>query len=112
MVLVVQGIKEEGKDFFYCFAHNISFWQSFILLLWSFFTCCCKGCDFLQTSIGGWLENSSKQTNFEPPTLETKHLVFSPKIEDLFSLPQILEVVPYTPKSKPSKCPHNHENPK
>jgi hypothetical protein len=79
--------------------------------LWSFFTCC-KGCDFFQTLIGGWLKGSLKQTDFEPPKLKTKHLVFFPKIEDLFSPLQTPKVVPYTPNCKPSKCPHCHENPR
>jgi hypothetical protein len=58
------------------------------------------------------LKDSLKQTNFEPPKLEIKHLVFVPKIEDLFSPPQTPEVVPCIPNFKPSKCPHSHENPK
>jgi hypothetical protein len=51
-----------------------------------------------------------KQIDFEPRKLETKHLVFFPKTEDLFSPPQSPKIVPYTPNSKPSKCPHSHEN--
>jgi hypothetical protein len=71
-----------------------------------------QGCNFFQTLISGWLKESLKQTNFEPPRLKTKHLVLSPKIEDLFSSPQTLEILPCTPNPKPSKWPHNHEKPK
>jgi hypothetical protein len=58
------------------------------------------------------LKNSLKQIDFEPPKLETKHLIFSPKIEYLFSPPQTPKVVPCTVNSKPSKRPHSHENPR
>ncbi len=53
-----------------------------------------------------------KQIDFQPTKLETKHLIFFPKIENLFSLPQTPKIVPCTPNLKPSKCPHSHENPK
>jgi hypothetical protein len=39
-----------------------------------------QGLWFFQTLIGGWLKDSLKQTNFEPPKLKTKHLVFFPKM--------------------------------
>jgi hypothetical protein len=65
---------------------------------------------FFQTLIGGWLKDSLKQTNFEPLKLKTKHLVFSPKIKNLFSPPQTPKVMSCTPNSKPSKCPHSHKN--
>jgi len=42
------------------------------------------------------LKNSLKQSDFEPPKLETKHLVFFPKIEKLLSPPQTPKVVPCT----------------
>jgi hypothetical protein len=58
------------------------------------------------------LKNSLKQTDFEPPKLEIKQLVFFPKIEDMFSPPQTPKVVLCTLNSKPLKCPHSHENPK
>jgi hypothetical protein len=53
-----------------------------------------------------------KQIDFELTKLETKHLIFFPKNENLFSLPQTPKIVPCTPNPKPSKCPHSHENPK
>jgi hypothetical protein len=53
-----------------------------------------------------------KQTDFEPKKLETKHLIFFPKIGNLFSLPQTPKIVPCIPNPKHSKCPHSHENPK
>jgi len=84
-----------GKHFSYCCGH---------------FSHVARVVIFFQTLIGGWLKGSLKQTDFEPPKLETKHLVFFPKIEDLFSPLQTLKVVPCTPNCKPSKCPHSHEN--
>jgi hypothetical protein len=56
--------------------------------------CCCKGCDFFQTLTGGWLKESLKQIDFEPPRLETKHLFLSSKIENLFSPPQTPKIMP------------------
>ncbi len=114
MALVVQGTKEE-EEFFYYLAQNLSFWQTFPLLLWSFFTCCHKGCNFFQTLIGGLLKESLKQIDFEAPRLEIEYLVFFPnfpKTKDLSSPSQTLKIVPYTPNPKPSKQPHSHEKPK
>jgi hypothetical protein len=37
-------------------------------------------------------------------------LSFFQKLKNLFSPPQSPKVVPCTPNSKPSKCPHSHEN--
>jgi hypothetical protein len=95
MALVAQGTKEE-EEFFDCLVQNLSFRQAFLLLIWSFFAYCRKGCDFFQTLIGGWLKESLKQTYFEPPRLKTKYLVLSPKTENLLSSPQILEIMPCT----------------
>jgi hypothetical protein len=53
--------------------------------------------------ISGLLKESLKQTDFEVPRLETKHLVFFPKNKNLFSPSQTLQIVPYTPNPKPSK---------
>jgi hypothetical protein len=100
MTLVAQG-REEEEEFFDCLAENLSFWQAFLVLIWSFFACCCEGCDFFQTLIGGWLKESLKQTYFEPPRLKTKYLILFPKTENLLSSPQILETVPCTPNPKP-----------
>jgi hypothetical protein len=52
------------------------------------------------------------QTNFEPPRLETKHLVLFPKIENIFSYPQTPKILPCIPNPKPSKWPHSKKNPK
>jgi hypothetical protein len=86
MALVAQGI-EEKEEFFDCLTQNLSFWQAFLLLIWSFFACCRKGCDFFQSLIGGWLQESLKQTCFEPPRLKTKYLVLSQQTENFLSPP-------------------------
>ncbi len=105
MALVARGTKEE-EQFFYCLAQNLSFWQTFLLLLWSLFACCHKGCNFFQTLIGGLLKESLKQIDFEAPILETKDLVFFfPKPKNLSSPSQTLKIVFYTPNPKPSKQP-------
>jgi hypothetical protein len=36
----------------------------------------------------------------------------SPKIENPFSPPQTLEIMPCTPKSKSSRCAHSYDKPK
>jgi hypothetical protein len=63
---------------------------------------------FFQTLVGGWVKESLKQTDFEPPRLETEHLFMFPKIEDLFSPQQTPKIVHCTPNLKTSKCPHSH----
>lgn len=102
MAFVAQGTKKE-EEFFYYFVQNLFFWQTFLLLLWSLFACCCKGCNFFQTLIGGLLKESLKQTNFETPRLKTKDLVFFPETKYLSSPSQTLKIVLYTPNPKPSK---------
>jgi hypothetical protein len=82
MVLVAWGTKEK-EEFFNYLTQNLSFWQTFLLLLWSFFACCHKGCNFFQTLIGGLLKESLKQIDFEALILETKDFVFFPKIKYL-----------------------------
>jgi hypothetical protein len=62
---------------------------------------------FFQTLIGAWLKKSLKQTNFEPPRLETKHLFLSSKIEDLFSPPQTPKIVHCTRNLKPKEYPEH-----
>jgi hypothetical protein len=111
IALVAWGTKEKEK-FFYYLTQNLSFWQTFFLLLWSFFACCHKGCNFFQTLIGGLLKESLKQIDFEALILETKDLVFFPKIKYLSPPSQTLKIVPYTPNPKPSKQCHSHEKPK
>jgi len=85
ITLVARGTKED-EIFFYCLAQNLSFWQTSLLLLWSLFACCHKGCKFFQTLIGGLLKESLKQIDFEAPKLETKDLVFFPKLKTFLHL--------------------------
>ncbi len=59
-----------------------------------------------------WLAKRLLEANwFWTSKTKKKHLVFFPKIEDLFS-PLQTPNTPYTPNCKPSKCPHCHENPR
>ncbi len=97
MVLVAQGTKEE-EEIFDCLVQKIIIWQAFLLLLWSFFTCCCKGCDFFQTLINGWLKGSLKQIDFEPSKLKQNILSFFQKLKTYFHLHKVqkLCLVPQT----------------
>ncbi len=46
VVLVLgQGVQED-EYYLYCFAKELTFWQTFIFLLWPFFICCHKVYEF------------------------------------------------------------------
>jgi hypothetical protein len=89
--------------FFDCLAEEFTFWQTFLLLLWTFFIWCHKVSNFLQTLISGWLKTSFKQQDCEPPppTLEMKNLVLPPQN------PKVL--LPSTPNHYTPKHPYSHE---
>jgi hypothetical protein len=105
MVLII-FYAQEDEEFFHCLVQDLSFWQAFLLSLWTFFICCNKVCEFFQTLINEWLKESLKQCDFEPSRQETKDFVLPPKIKDLVLPSQILELVPCT-----SKHHHSHEKP-
>lgn len=105
MVLII-FYTQEDEEFFYCLVQDLSFWQAFLLSLWTFFICCNKVCEIFQTLISEWLKESLKQCDFEPSRQETKDFVLPPKIKNLVLPSQTLEFVPCTPKHH-----HSHEKP-
>jgi hypothetical protein len=67
MVSISQGVQEDEEIFNYL-AEELIFWQTFTKkLLWTFFICCHKVFEFLQTLTSGWLKASFKQQECEPP---------------------------------------------
>jgi hypothetical protein len=52
MALVTQGTQDDD-ELFNCLVEVFSFWQAFILSLWSFFICCHKVFEFFLTLIRG-----------------------------------------------------------
>jgi hypothetical protein len=60
-VLVAQAM-QEYEEFYECLTKDLIFYQAFFLSLWSFFICCHKVCEFLQTLISAWLKDSLKQS--------------------------------------------------
>ncbi len=89
--------------FFDCLVEKITFWQTFLLLLWTFFICCQKVSNFLQTLNSGWLKTYFKQQDYEPPppTLEMENLVMLPQNPYFF--------LPSTPNHCTTKHPYSHE---
>jgi hypothetical protein len=61
MVLVAQAM-QEYEEFYECLTKDLIFYQAFFLSLWSFFICCHKVREFLQTLISAWLKDSLKQS--------------------------------------------------
>jgi hypothetical protein len=66
----------------------------------SFFICCYKVYDFLQTLIRAWLKDSFNQLELQRP----KELVLLQETKALIFPPKFLELVPCTPKH-----PHSHK---
>ncbi len=62
------------------FVDDLTVWQvAILLLMWSFFVCCCKVCDFLQTLIAGWLKGSLKHSEPKPPRAWIEDIFFLKK---------------------------------